>query len=174
MWLANSYWWWSFNDANANYCSGASNFGYQTAFSTCADIDGHKDSSLQFDKKMSKSDINLELLRKFEYETVLRNVDGEDKPQTIYICKFDNCNKEFTRTWNILDHARMHKGVKPFSCDFCLKQFTQKGNLRKHLKTHLIPSINQRKRYKCEYCDSSYTERYNYKVSLIWRLSAFV
>lgn len=117
------------------------------------------------DVKLSKSDMNLELLKEYEYATEEREQEGEDKPITIYICKHKNCNKEFTRTWNILDHARMHKGVKPYKCNFWMKQFTQKGNLRKHLKTHVMPNLEQRKRYKCEFCDSSYTERYNYKVS---------
>lgn len=117
--------------------------------------------------KFSKSDVNLELLKEYEYTTETRQEEGEDEPITVYICKYNNCNKEFTRTWNILDHARMHKGVKPYSCKYCFKSFTQKGNLKKHLKTHLLPNIESRKRYKCDLCGSSYTERYNYKVSAI-------
>ena len=73
-------------------------------------------SNLNYDPnmKLSKNDINLELLKEFEYDTEVRDVEGEEEPQTIYICKFNDCNKEFTRTWNILDHARMHKGIKPY------------------------------------------------------------
>lgn len=123
------------------------------------------DRNYEATNKVSKSDMNLELLKDYEYRSEVRHPEGEDKPVTYYICTHKGCNKEFTRTWNILDHARMHKGVKPYKCNFCMKQFTQKGNLRKHMKTHIMPSLDQRKRYKCEYCDSSYTERYNYKVS---------
>lgn len=99
-------------------------------------------------QRISKSDLNLELLKDYEYETVTRGGEVDDKPITIYICKYENCNKEFTRTWNILDHARMHKGVKPFQCHLCVKTFTQKGNLKKHLKTHMLPDVESRKRYK--------------------------
>lgn len=123
------------------------------------------EKNMESKNKVSKSDMNLELLKDYEYTTEEKVPAGEDKPVTVYICKYKNCNKEFTRTWNILDHARMHKGVKPYQCNYCMKTFTQKGNLRKHLKTHVMPSLDQRKRYKCEFCDSSYTERYNYKVS---------
>lgn len=106
---------------------------------------------MESDNKISKSDMNLELLKEFDYVTETRQPEGEEKPIIVYICKHKNCNKEFTRTWNILDHARMHKGVKPYKCNFCLKQFTQKGNLRKHMKTHVMPNLEQRKRYKCEF-----------------------
>ena len=164
-----SYWWWClYNSTNLIQNEGSINFGNQYLIKNGWEADEYREYHSLTDKRITKSDMNLELLKEFEYDTEMRKVDGEDKPQTIYIWKFDNCNKEFNRTWNILDHARMHKGVKPYKCDFCLKQFTQKGNLRKHLKTHLIPSIDQRKRYKWEVCESSYTERYNYKVNCSW------
>lgn len=84
----------------------------------------------------------------------------------IYVCKFEECNKKFTRTWNFLDHARTHKGIKPYKCQWCVKRFTQKGNLKKHLKQHLEPTLDERKKYKCRYCSSRYTEKYNYNVSV--------
>jgi hypothetical protein len=117
--------------------------------------------------KMSKSDFNIQLLKEYAYTTEEKGVDENGKPQIIYICKFDNWNKEFTRTWNILDHARMHKGIKPYHWDYWGKKFTQRGNLKKHAKTHMIPNVDQRKRYRCEFCGSSYTERYNYRVWLV-------
>ena len=114
--------------------------------------------------RKSKSEHNLELLKDFDYETEVRGAELDGKPLIVYICKYNGWNKEFTRTWNILDHARMHKKEKPFQCNVCQKRFTQKGNLKKHMKTHMMPDVESRKRYKCEYWDSSYTERYNYKV----------
>lgn len=142
-----------------------SNFNLQRAPTNIGGEALTNDNNMESENKLSKSDINLELLKEYEHATETRFSEEEDKEIVVYICKYKNCNKEFTRTWNILDHARMHKGIKPYQCNFCYKQFTQKGNLRKHLKTHLMPSLDQRKRYKCEFCDSSYTERYNYKVS---------
>ena len=69
--------------------------------------------------KNTKSDVNLELLEEFDYDTEVRGTELDGKPLTIFICKYQSCNKEFTRTWNILDHARMHRGVKPFECEIC-------------------------------------------------------
>ena len=74
--------------------------------------------NLEVKGKISKSDYNLELLQNFEYSTEVRTDDADGKEVAIYICKYNNCNKEFTRTWNILDHARVHMGVKPFTNNY--------------------------------------------------------
>ena len=127
-------------------------------------------------KKMSKSDYNLELLKDFNYISETRKSETDGSDIIIYIWKHLNWNKEFTRTWNLLDHALVHLGVKPFTWSMCSKGFTQKGNLLKHMKVHSLPDVDDRKRYFCNLCNSSYTERYNYKVKLtilkiIWILS---
>ena len=124
----------------------------------------------QHTQKLSKSDLNLEMLKDFPFSIEVRKNGVGSDPLTVYICQFEGWNKEFTRTWNILDHARVHTGVKPFECEVWGKKFTQKGNLRKHTKTHTIPDVENRKRYRCEICSSSYTERYNYKVLHIYLL----
>ena len=66
---------------------------------------------------------------------------------TYYICTYENCKKEFTRTWSILDHARMHVGIRPYSCKICGRSYTQKGNMLKHMKRHDEPPINTRRSY---------------------------
>mmetsp|Transcript_15924 Transcript_15924/g.18459 ORF Transcript_15924/g.18459 Transcript_15924/m.18459 type:complete len:199 (-) Transcript_15924:72-668(-) len=114
----------------------------------------------------TKNDINLQLLKDYEYSTEVRTTSTGRK-QTVYVCIEEGCAKEFLRTCNLLDHVRMHKGIKPNMCEYCGKGFTQRSNLRKHLKVHQKPELEERKRYKCRYCESSYTERYNYKKHLI-------
>lgn len=117
-------------------------------------------------ERKSKSDKNIEILSNYDYQVEQRRGNDADNPITVYICKYKNCNKEFNRTWNMLDHARMHWGIKPYKCKDWEKAFTQKGNLKKHQRQHLNPDLSDRKRYKCQYCDSAYTERYNYKVRI--------
>lgn len=73
----------------------------------------------------SKNDINLQLLKQFDYKTVTR-MTSSGRSQTVYICSEENCNKEFLRTCNLLDHMRMHSGIKPNVCEYCGKGFTQK------------------------------------------------
>ena len=93
------------------------------------------------------------------------------KMVVVYRCELDGCGKDFMRTWNLLDHVRMHYGQRPYVCQFWAKSFTQKGNMRKHLQQHYLPSLSQRRKYKWSHCESSFTERYNYRVSLTYSIS---
>lgn len=113
---------------------------------------------------LSKAELNLVKLSGFPYSVSLKHTGGTPKPITVYTCNFEGCGKEFSRTWNLIDHANFHTNVKPFNWRYCEKQFTQKGNLMKHERTHKAPLLNDRKRYKWDLCQSRYTERYNYMV----------
>jgi len=54
----------------------------------------------------------------------------------VITCLYKNCGRKFTKTWNILDHFKVHTGEKPFQCSNWLKSFSQKGNLSKHQRLH--------------------------------------
>ena len=113
---------------------------------------------------------NLEQLKNYPYSSEFRKSSKTGKLFIIYICEFDGCRKEFLRTWNLLDHVRMHQGVKPFVWDYWPKTFTQRGNLKKHLIKHYNPSIQARRNFSCKFWSSKFTERYNYKVSLSFHI----
>lgn len=40
---------------------------------------------------------------------------------SILICA--QCNKQFTKKCNLIDHLRVHSGMKPFKCKVCYKYF---------------------------------------------------
>lgn len=53
---------------------------------------------------------------------------------SVLICA--ECKKHFTKKCNLIDHLRVHSGVKPFQCNTCSKYFKQKAQLSKHCKKH--------------------------------------
>ena len=118
----------------------------------------------------TKKEINMKYLKDFRYET---RVDYNEfgKHCTVYIWKEGDWNKEFYRTNNLLDHVRMHAGIRPYTWQYWQKEFTQKSNMKKHMKMHLMPNLEQRKRYQWNQCGAWYTERYNFvvrKVAIIF------
>ena len=115
---------------------------------------------------ISKTEIYEKLLKPFKYDKSLQTDSRTGKSHTIYTCKYGECDKEYNKIWNLLDHVRMHEGIKPYKCKECGKTFTQKGNLKKHSKQHSVVSLKDRKRFQCHVCLKKYTERYNLVVSI--------
>ncbi|CAI2383152.1 unnamed protein product [Moneuplotes crassus] len=128
-----------------------------------------KESDKKMEKKSSPlsdfSDIKQTSVKDFEHITYDKE-DSKGTVVTIFVCKFQDCEKTFTRSWNFLDHARTHLGIKPYSCPHCPRSFTQKGNLKKHMKQHSEPTLENRKKFVCTHCSSRYTEKYNLKVHI--------
>lgn len=119
-------------------------------------------------------DIHLSQLPISTYE-VLKSYDWEkEKEILMYKWKYEGCSKILPKPWNLLDHVRMHYGIKPYICEYCGNGFTQKGNLKKHMRQHVNPDVGDRKRHSCRFCGKGYTERYNLKVGFsIYHLYQF-
>ncbi|CAI2387587.1 unnamed protein product [Moneuplotes crassus] len=113
------------------------------------------------ESEVSKTELYENLLKPFQHEKRTQALPVSGKPITIYICKYEGCNKEYTKIWNLVDHARMHEGIRPYECSFCSRAFTQKVNLKKHLKQHEHKNIEERRKFQCNICNKRYTERYN-------------
>ena len=115
--------------------------------------------------KLSKDKKYFHLLQPYKHERIKDEDEMFQKITYTYVCKYDECNKVFSKACNFLDHVRMHEGIKPYQCTQCGKEFVQKCNLRKHFKKHQAVSLNDRKVFKCFECGKGFTERYNLKVS---------
>lgn len=116
--------------------------------------------------KLPKDEKYFHLLMPYKHQRIQEDDEIFQKVTYTYVCKYDDCDKVFSKACNFLDHVRMHEGVKPYQCTLCDKEFVQKWNLRKHFKKHEASSLSERKVFKCVKCNKGFTERYNLKVGL--------
>ena len=71
--------------------------------------------------------VNFGALMNHQYE-IVENPDRESKRNTrIYICKYKDWGKAFTKTWNLIYHFRVHTKEKPFMWEICKKKCSAKS-----------------------------------------------
>ena len=112
---------------------------------------------------LSKDDMYGELLKPYKHERLISRDSVYLKTKYTYLCKYDDCNKFFTKACNFLDHVRMHEEIKPYQCLRCKVSFVQHCNLVKHKKLH-CGDQKGKKNYRCEKCNRTFTEKTSLEV----------
>lgn len=55
-----------------------------------------------------------------------------------FVCAWDGCGRQFSRSDELSRHKRTHTGEKKFACSVCGRRFMRSDHLTKHVRRHIL------------------------------------
>ncbi|KAF9581123.1 hypothetical protein BGW38_001975, partial [Lunasporangiospora selenospora] len=79
---------------------------------------------------------------------------NSSKPKPSHACPEPDCDKSFSRLFNLRSHMRTHSKARPFVCSSCNFAFSRRHDRDRHAKKHL-----SEKPYKCVVCEATFVRQ---------------
>ncbi|KAF9289348.1 hypothetical protein BGZ68_009562 [Mortierella alpina] len=83
-----------------------------------------------------------------------KSKNSSSKPKPSHTCPEPDCDKSFSRLFNLRSHMRTHSKARPFVCSSCNFAFSRRHDRDRHAKKHL-----SEKPYKCIVCEATFVRQ---------------
>ncbi|KAF9430442.1 hypothetical protein BGZ76_000839 [Entomortierella beljakovae] len=87
-------------------------------------------------------------------EAAVKPKSSSSKPKPSHACPEPDCDKSFSRLFNLRSHMRTHSKARPFVCASCNFAFSRRHDRDRHAKKHL-----SEKPYKCIVCEATFVRQ---------------